>query len=102
MAEAEEFIKNQAAEINLEYANNLEELAAGHLKVLISKSLVIVSKGSSNGGVKGVLFMMCCVTRVLKKVGKVYTPDESLYAHLVTARTYANFWLQQTNNVLSS
>ncbi|KAK1390123.1 hypothetical protein POM88_018301 [Heracleum sosnowskyi] len=63
---AKGFIKFQAAENKLEYGNNLEELE-GQLKDLVSKSLVIVSKSSSIGGVKGVLFMMCCVTCVLKK-----------------------------------
>ncbi|XP_074383248.1 putative late blight resistance protein homolog R1A-10 isoform X2 [Apium graveolens] len=59
---AEGFIKTQTAENNLEdEKNNVEEVAAGYLTELITRSLVIVSKWKSNGGIKA-----CIVHDVLR------------------------------------
>ncbi|KAL1807653.1 hypothetical protein ACET3Z_024643 [Daucus carota] len=88
---AEGFIKIQTTEYNSEGERNmLEEVAALYLKDLISRSLIIVSKSRSNGGIKS-----CVVHDALRDLCIRKAEEENFMHHIPNiyeyCKTYQNF-----------
>ncbi|XP_074374331.1 putative late blight resistance protein homolog R1A-10 [Apium graveolens] len=80
---AEGFIKIQTAETNLEEKGKyLEDIAASYLNDLISRSLVIISKRGSNGGIKA-----CIVHDALRELC-IKKADEVDFLHQMPTREH--------------
>ncbi|WOH07600.1 hypothetical protein DCAR_0727033 [Daucus carota subsp. sativus] len=81
---AEGFVKIQTTEYNSEDERNmLEEVAAHYLKDLISRSLIIISKRRSNGGIKS-----CIVHDALRDLCIRKADEENFMHHIPNISEY--------------